>query len=197
MSVPKSSSRIHTGAKTKAVTVTAAHPSRDSSKQKKGKKKKNLRKWIIRKRTVEVFILSCMDFRLCFKQRHCIRKHFNAIEADLLSLAGGAYALCKPKGVSKKRLKHWKAVRTVFANDLALAINKHKVRRLILCTHECCGKCANDGCRFKNFKEELSFHRKTLKKAKKWVMSRFPCLKVIPCFVYFDKQGLVQFEQFN
>lgn len=140
------------------------------------------------------FIVSCMDFRLCFSQRHSVRDTFNAMEADLVSIPGGAYGLCRPYESKHKRITLWDANRIVFQNALDIAVNNHHIKRVILCCHQNCGQCTCDGHNFETLAAEEDFHAHQLTEAREYVLSLHPELVVQGCYLYFDDNGFAQMK---
>jgi len=148
----------------------------------------------------DTVLVSCMDGRLCFKQRHAVRQKYGIMEADLISHGGGAYRLCDPRifasagtKCTRERLRLTAATRVSAQFDIRrVGIEKHGATRLVLCGHHCCGFAEYDGYKFSKdrFEEEKSFHHIALQNAAEWVNKACPGLKeVVLCFVYFEVVG--------
>lgn len=120
----------------------------------------------------EAVVLSCMGFRFVSQTEAAVQKAFNIKDFDLIRLAGGAKNLSSP-GIKSRR-------RTVMA-DIALAIESHHVRKIILLNHQACGKYAAEGFKweYSQFEAERAFHHQELRRAGEYAKKRFPQTEVL------------------
>ena len=133
----------------------------------------------------EAVVVSCMDFRLHQEVLTVLNRQFGIVQPDLLTHAGGAKSFSSPENMSRKfNLQH----------DIQLAIKAHSVQRILLLTHECCGKYAEEGRHFKCPNEERDFHFAELRKAGDYAQSFFREQTIIMGYVRF-KDNSVYIEQ--
>lgn len=145
-------------------------------------------KKLLNTHTVETAVVSCIDFRFNNFLHSAIEASFGVTEYDEIKLAGGAKNLSSP-GKEERR--------EVVAEDLLLAVEKHNVTKIILLTHENCGKYAADGNAFtpEEFEKEKAFHKKELSAAKDALTARFPGIETLLGFVYVTADDKVAIEK--
>jgi len=110
----------------------------------------------------DTIVVSCIDYRLQPHLYQAIRETFNCEKPDIVTIAGGAYALTS--GDARKQ--------TVM-KDIELAISAHGVDKIILLNHQDCGKYQSKGHSFSTVDDERAFHREELSKAAKSASERF------------------------
>ncbi|MDO8754407.1 MAG: hypothetical protein Q7J80_10975 [Anaerolineales bacterium] len=120
----------------------------------------------------EAVVLSCMGFRFVSQTEAAVQKAFNIKDFDLIRLAGGAKNLSSP-GIKSRR-------RAVMA-DIALAIESHHVKKIILLNHQACGKYAAEGHSWKrsDAEAERKFHHEELRRAGEYAKKKFPQTEVL------------------
>jgi len=115
----------------------------------------------------EAIVLTCIDFRFHEKLKNALVK-LKIKKYDLLALAGGAKNLASPtKAIYQK---------TVLDN-IKLAADLHKIKTVVLCNHIDCGAYGGSG-KYKNLREETTFHKSELKKSEELIKKTFSKLKV-------------------
>jgi carbonic anhydrase len=112
-------------------------------------------------------IIACEDFRLHQRQdgRNCIAEFIKtiAVDADLITRAGGIQDLIRPKetGFEKSLLR-----------DLGVSVNLHDAKEICLINHADCG--AYSDFNFQNKEAEFEQHKKDLLAAKEIIEKEFP-----------------------
>lgn len=114
----------------------------------------------------EALVLTCIDFRFQDKLKNALQK-MKIKKYDLLALAGGAKNLASPaKMIYQKTI----------LDNIKLAADLHKIKKVILCNHIDCGAYGGSG-KHKNIREETVFHKSELKKAESIIKKTFSNLK--------------------
>lgn len=114
--------------------------------------------------TTEAVVVTCMDFRFRSYLETLVRDVLGVASFDLISLAGGA-ADFSLSGCAER-------CKTI-TEDIALAVKAHHAGKVVLLSHENCGKVAVSGISFHTLEEEKEFHRHALQEAGKKIKSIF------------------------
>lgn len=126
-------------------------------------------------------ILSCIDYRFWPKALPILKKKFG--DFDLIELAGASKNIASPTH---------KADRHAVLESLKTATDLHNAKTLILTNHLDCG--AYGGSKnFSSYDKELSFHKKELRKAEKFIKKIFPKLKIKTFFLTKNIEGKIKF----
>ena len=140
---------------------------------------------ILSRHTVNTVVAICMDFRFYPHWDEALFRAFDIKEFDPVSLAGGAKNIALPGSPPRKE---------VMVEDIGLAVEKHHANTIILLTHQNCGKYAADGYTFTDFETERAFHHTELQKAAANIHAKFPSIKILPGFMYVNKENKVVIE---
>lgn len=141
---------------------------------------------ILSRHKVETVVISCIDFRFRPGTAHALKETFGIDDYDIIELAGGGGNF-----VSFGK----EARREIIFDDVALAINAHQVSRVIILTHQNCGKYSEEGHTFADFAAERKFHQKELRGAGSVLQARFPFLEIKLGFMYVDQDNLIKIEE--
>lgn len=129
--------------------------------------------------TADVFAVRCFDNRF-WKTFKRFVKHLGLGHIDTESVAGGAKVFASPDH---------EADREFMLRELAKSIKFHHTKRAMLFTHEDCGAYGGSP-RFKNYEEELAFHRAEHEKVRSIIKQKFPEITVETYFI--DKEGVIK-----
>lgn len=117
-------------------------------------------------------VLACMDGRLSLGQtdlnKVLLEKNIVKPGFDNPRVAGGVKSLSSADN---------EAYTTFVVEHLDLAIDKHKVSKIVLVNHTDCGAYGGSG-QFKNLNDEIRFHVEELKKAGLFIKMKYPGVTV-------------------
>lgn len=125
---------------------------------------------LLERHKVDTVLLTCMDFRFRDSRQRAafseaVFKAFGVEDFDEIRLAGGAKNISSPDKPGRLETA---------LDDLRLAVEKHHARRIVLITHQNCGKYAADGYVFTGSETERVFHERELRLAGNIVFRHFP-----------------------
>lgn len=122
----------------------------------------------------KAMLLGCKDFRFPKDLiRHMEDLGFES-DFDPVLLAGGAKNLSSPSKPCR--------FETVL-DEIESSIKLHEIDVVILSTHTKCGAVDK---KFENIGMEIEFHKAELDKAAEVVAEKFPSLKIIKIFAYYE-----------
>ena len=121
-------------------------------------------------------ILSCIDYRFIDNTIDFLESGPLSQKYDITSLAGASLAY------NQKKFKHW---RKTFIDQLALAIDLHHIKKLIVFDHMDCGayQLFYDDLE-PNSQRERELHIKNIKKFIKKIKKIFPQLNYIGYLIH-------------
>lgn len=129
---------------------------------------------ILDQHTTDAAVLACVDFRFWKGLPDAVQEAFGVTNYDDVKIAGGAGNLT---AFSPER-------KQTTLDDLELAVKAHKVGKLILLTHQACGKYASIGETFDDPITEANFHTEQLHQAGKIAADFFPGVEVLLGFAH-------------
>lgn len=121
-------------------------------------------------------VINCMDFRLQRSLVKFLTGLGSTDDYDLISVAGGALALARPKENRD---------RDFILEQIEITVKKHGVNRVSIINHEDCGAYGGSQA-FSSAKEEKLRHMKDLKLAQKVIGKKFPQIKIV---LYYAKRN--------
>ena len=156
----------------------------------------------------EAAVVWCFDARFQPALEE-LKKKLGLEKIDLISVAGGAKDLVGPSGdealagnlnkifsyclkIFRRILKfRHEALMGYLIRQIEISVRLHNTKKIILMTHSDCGAFGGLKAFDNSEKVELARHIEILEQAKKTVMSRFPGLSVVACFVDFETVHLM------
>lgn len=131
-------------------------------------------------------VLCCIDFRFRKQLPEALFVTFGADEYDEIKLAGGAKNVSSPDKPGR---------REAALDDIRLAVEKHRAKKIILLTHQNCGKYAAEGYAFTDPEAERAFHEKELRLAGDVAFSHFSDADISLGYVWVDKDDIVRIDR--
>lgn len=141
---------------------------------------------ILDQHTTDAAVLACVDFRFWKGLPGAVQETFGVTNYDDVKIAGGAGNLLA-FGQERKQTT---------LDDLELAVKGHQVGKLILLTHQTCGKYASIGQAFDDAAKELAFHTEQLHQAGDIARAAFPDVEVLLGFAHVAGNTIV-IDQIN
>lgn len=135
---------------------------------------------------VGAIVLSCMDFRFRKQLPEAIFAALGIDDYDEIKLAGGAKNIASPNKPGR--------LETVL-DDIRLALEKHRVRKIVLLNHQNCGKYGSEGYTFIDAESERMFHEKELRLAGDVAFSHFSDAEIITGYAWIDKDDTVKIDR--
>lgn len=126
-------------------------------------------------------VVSCMDFRFQRFVPSALEETFGVKDPDYISLPGGVYQ------ITRVFVTH---AHFVVKEAIDLAVERHRVSKIILLNHQNCGMYAKNGSRFDSVEEESKFHSSELKKARLWARRYYPDTDVFLGFMTAQETGV-------
>lgn len=146
----------------------------------------NVQKKLLGQHEVAAVVVACMDFRFREQLPHAIFLSFGVNKYDEIKLAGGAKNISSPDKDGRRE--------TVF-DDVRLAVEKHRAKKIILLTHQNCGKYAAQGYAFTDPDTERVFHEKELRLAGDITFSHFMDAEILLGYAWVDHDDTVRIDQ--
>ena len=136
------------------------------------------------KDTTDAVVITCLSFRFRSLTEAAVLRTFGIKDYDLISLAGGAKNISSPGFASRRR---------AVMSDIALAVEKHRVGRIILLNHQTCSKYAAAGHVFgvSERERERQFHYGELREAGRRTKKKFPDAEVLLGYLAVTSGGVV------
>lgn len=126
-------------------------------------------------------VINCLDFRL----QESLVKFLTGLgltnDYDLISVAGGALALARPRE---------KRDRDFILEQIEITVKKHGINRVSIINHEDCGAYGGSQA-FASAAEEKEKHAKDLKLAKEVIGKKFSQIKIA---LYYAQKGAGNFQ---
>ncbi|MBI2639385.1 MAG: hypothetical protein HYW90_00625 [Candidatus Sungbacteria bacterium] len=146
---------------------------------------------LLERHEVGAVLLTCMDFRFRDSCRRAafsgaVLKAFDIGDFDEIRLAGGAKNISSPDKPGRLETA---------LDDLRLAVGKHHARRIVLITHQNCGKYAADGYVFTDSETERVFHERELRLAGNIVFRHFPETEILLGYARLDDDDTIHVER--
>lgn len=120
-------------------------------------------KKLLEQHEVGAVVISCMDFRFRKQLSDAIFQTFGIEDYDEIKIAGGAKNIASPDKPGRFETA---------LDDILLAVKKHGARKVVLLTHQNCGKYAEAKYVFTDPEIERVFHERELRLAGDILFSR-------------------------
>jgi len=124
----------------------------------------------------DAVVLCCFDFRINQAVRKFLRRQ-RVQSPDMIVIAGGAKTLASPRNDFE---------RDFILEQVRLAIELHRARRMILMSHSDCATYGGLAAFQGDPKVEAAHHKAELKRGVDLLKEKFPDLAVEPYFVNFE-----------
>ncbi len=143
-------------------------------------------KKLLEKHEVGTVVVTCMGFRFRKQLPNAIFQTFGIDDYDEIKLAGGAKNIASPDKEGR---------RAAIFDDIKLALEKHRAKKIILLTHQNCGKYAAEGYTFTDPDAERIFHEKELRLAGDITFSHFMDAEILIGYMRVDREETVRIDQ--
>ena len=143
-------------------------------------------KKLLERHEVGTVVVTCMDFRFRKQLPNAIFLAFGVDDYDEIKLAGGAKNIVSPDKEGR---------RVAIFDDIRIALEKHRAKKIILLTHQNCGKYAAEGYAFTDPDAERIFHEKELRLAGDITFSHFMDAEILLGYMHVDREETVRIDQ--
>lgn len=147
-------------------------------------------KKLLEQHEVGTVVVSCMDFRFRRRLLDAMMKDLGVDECDEIKLAGGAKNIASPNKSGR-----FESV----LDDLMLAVKKHGARRIVLLTHQNCGKYVEANYVFTDPDTERIFHERELRLAGdilfRHLAGDHTDVEIILGYMWVDKDDMVRIDR--
>lgn len=148
-------------------------------------------KKLLEEHQVSTVVVACMDFRFRDdiddpKFTEAVFVAFGVEKFDEIKLAGGAKNISSPDKPGR---------RETVLDDIRLAVEKHRARKIILLNHQNCGKYASEGYAFTDPETERVFHEKELRLAGDVTFSHFMDAEILLGYAWVDQDDTLHISQ--
>ena len=143
-------------------------------------------KKLLEQHEVGTVVVTCMDFRFRKQLPNAIFLTFGVEDYDEIKLAGGAKNIVSPDKEGRQ---------VAVFDDIRIALEKHRAKKIILLTHQNCGKYAAEGYVFTDPEAERIFHEKELRLAGDITFSRFMDAEILLGYAWVDPEEKILIDR--